>query len=153
LSNVVRDGNLTFIDAAGAAHRFGNGSGPPVTVRIADRRLEWHLALDPELAAGEGYMNGRLTLEQGSIYEFIALMMRNLMSRPFPPYAQKLARVRTWTRSLAQLNSSGRARRNVHHHYDIDARIYDLFLDPDRQYSCAYFAEPNMSLVEAQAAK
>jgi cyclopropane-fatty-acyl-phospholipid synthase len=153
LSNVVCDGNLTFIDAAGTAHRFGDGSGPPITVRIADRRLEWHLALDPELAAGEGYMNGRLTLEQGSIYEFIALMMRNLTSRPFPAYAQKLARVRSWTRALAQLNSAGRAKRNVHHHYDIDPRIYDLFLDPDRQYSCAYFVEPNMGLAEAQAAK
>lgn len=153
LSNVVRDGDLTFVDAKGAAHRFGDRSGPPVRVEIGDRRLEWHLALDPEMAAGEGYMSGRLRVTQGSIYDFIALMMGNLTSRPFPPYAQHLAKWRSRVRRLAQLNPAGRAKRNVRHHYDIDPRIYDLFLDTDRQYSCAYFAEPGMSLAEAQVAK
>ena len=153
LSGVVRCGNLTFIDSNGEAHRFGDGSGPPVQVEIADRGLEWHLALDPELAAGEGYMSGRLRVTQGNIYDFIALMMRNLADRPFPAYAQQLARLRVWLRRIGQFNPASRAIRNVRHHYDIDPRIYDLFLDPDRQYSCAYFAEPGMSLADAQAAK
>jgi cyclopropane-fatty-acyl-phospholipid synthase len=153
LASVVRDGNLTFIDAAGEAHRFGDGSGAPVIVQIADRRLEWHLALDPEMAAGEGYMSGRLTLVSGTVYDFIALMLRNLASRPFPAYAQRLAALRSLLRPLVQFNPATRARRNVHHHYDINPRIYDLFLDADRQYSCAYFATPDMSLAEAQAAK
>jgi cyclopropane-fatty-acyl-phospholipid synthase len=153
LSNVVSDGDLTFVDAKGVTHRFGDGSGPPVRVEIADRRLEWHLALDPEMAAGEGYMSGRLRVTQGSIYDFIALMMSNLAARPFPAYAQRLAKWRSRVRRIAQFNPATRAKRNVRHHYDIDPRIYDLFLDPDRQYSCAYFADPDMSLAEAQAAK
>src|SRR5690606_21779653 len=77
----------------------------------------------------------------------------NLAERPMPLAARALARIRRRVRPLVQLNSQLRARENVHHHYDIDPRIYDLFLDPDKQYSCAYFAEPGMRLAEAQAAK
>ena len=153
LSRIVHAGDLTMIDAAGGAHRFGDGDGPPVTVRILERRLEWHLALDPEMAAGEGYMSGALRVEAGGIYDFIALMMANLARRPPPASVQAVSRVRRLLRPVAQFNPARRARANVHHHYDIDPRIYDLFLDPDRQYSCAYFADPAMSLAEAQAAK
>lgn len=153
LSNLVRTGDLTLVDPCGTAHRFGDGSAPAVRIEIADRRLEWHLVLDPEMAAGEGYMNGRLRITQGNVYDFIALMMRNMAERPLPFYAQWLARLRSWLRPIVQFNPASRAQRNVRHHYDIDPRIYDLFLDPDRQYSCAYFADPDMSLAEAQAAK
>lgn len=154
LARVVRAGDLTFIDSDGTAHRYGDGNGPPVTVRVHDRSLEWHLAFDPEMAAGEGYMQGRLTVEKGTIYDFIALMMENLGASPVPAVAQSLTtRIRRLLRPLVQLNSARRARENVHRHYDIDPRIYDLFLDPDKQYSCAYYAEPKMSLAEAQAAK
>jgi cyclopropane-fatty-acyl-phospholipid synthase len=153
LSALVRDGNLTMIDSGGAATRFGNGGGPPIVARILDRRLEWHLALDPEMAAGEGYMSGRLKIETGNVYDFIALFMRNAAARPLPPYAQTLAQVRNALRPLAQFNPVRRSMRNVHHHYDVDPRLYELFLDPDRQYSCAYYARPDMSLAEAQDAK
>jgi len=153
LSSLIEDGDITFVDASGQAHRFGNGTGHPVEVEIADRRLEWHLVLDPEMAAGVGYMSGRLRVTRGSVYDFIALMMRNMAERPLPPYAQRFATLRNRVRNLAQYNPARRAQRNVRHHYDIDPRIYDLFLDPDRQYSCAYFADPGMSLAEAQAAK
>lgn len=153
LSNVVRTGDLVVVAADGTTHRFGNRSAPPVRIEIADRRLERHLVLDPEMAAGEGYMTGRLRVTQGTVYDFIALMMRNMAERPLPAYAQWLAKLRSWLRPITQFNPASRARRNVRHHYDIDPRIYDLFLDPDRQYSCAYFADAGMSLVEAQAAK
>ncbi len=153
LSKVVRHGNLTFIDAGGGVSSFGNGNGPPVTVRLMDRGIERHLALDPEMAAGEGYMDGRLRMESGTIYEFLALMTSNVGEHPFPAFAQHLAGLRNWLRFLYQFNPAWRAKRNVRHHYDVDPRIYDLFLDPDRQYSCAYYASPDMSLTEAQAAK
>ena len=133
LTRVVRSGHLTFIDSDGTPHLFGDGDGRPIVVRAHDRRLEWYLALDPEMAAGEGYMTGRLTMEKASIYDFIALMMANLAERPMPLAARALARIRRRVRPLVQLNSQLRARENVHHHYDIDPRIYDLFLDPDKQ--------------------
>jgi cyclopropane-fatty-acyl-phospholipid synthase len=152
-SSVVRQGALSVVDSQGTAHAFGDGTGAPVTIALADRAFEWHLVLDPEMAAGEGYMSGRLRVTQGTIYDFIALMMTNMAEQPLPAYAQVLARLRTRLRKIAQFNPAGRSKRNVHHHYDIDPRIYDLFLDADRQYSCAYFAEPAMSLADAQAAK
>jgi len=153
LANVVHSGDLTFVDARGVAHRFGDGSGPPIRVRARDRRLEWHLALDPEMAAGEGYTQGRLIVEIGSVYDFIALMMRNLVDRSYPAFARRLGTVRRLLRRVHQFNPLGRSQVNVKHHYDIDPRIYDLFLDPDHQYSCAYFATPDMTLAEAQNAK
>jgi cyclopropane-fatty-acyl-phospholipid synthase len=153
LSNVVRTGDLTLVDPDGAPHRFGDGGTPSVCIEVKDRGLEWHLVLDPEMAAGEGYMTGRLRITQGTVYDFIALMMQNMAERPLPAYAQWLAKLRSWLRPIVQFNPASRAKRNVRHHYDIDPRIYDLFLDPDRQYSCAYFADPGMSLAEAQAAK
>ena len=57
------------------------------------------------------------------------------------------------TRRLQQMNLPGRSRRNVAHHYDLDAGLYALFLDEDRQYSCAYFPRDDMTLDEAQLAK
>src|SRR5690606_6577646 len=78
LSNVVRTGDLTLVDPDGAPHRFGDGGTPSVCIEVKDRGLEWHLVLDPEMAAGEGYMTGRLRITQGTVYDFIALMMQNM---------------------------------------------------------------------------
>ena len=119
---------------------------------LKDRLLERELVLDPELFAGEAYLQGRLVVEEGSLYDFLALMMRNMAAVPLPGWSQAPAVARRLTRRLAQLNLRQQARRHAAHHYDIDARIYDLFLDPDRQYSCAYFAGP-VGLDQAQLLK
>jgi cyclopropane-fatty-acyl-phospholipid synthase len=152
LTYIVRSGNLTAIDCSGRSHCFGDGSGENVTVRFTDRRSERAVALDPHLAAGEAYMRGTLLAEQGTIYDFLALVMRNLGSAPLPYFAERLDRLRLMGRRLQQYNPVRRARRNVRHHYDINPAIYDLFLDRDRQYSCAYF-EPGSDLEQAQLAK
>jgi len=152
LHRIVRSGSLTFIDAGGSAHRYGDGCGRPVVVQIADKRLEWHLVLDPQLAIGEGYMQGRLKMVEGRIYDFLELLLTNIQRQPEPGWTRGLVVARYLIRRLLQYNPSGRARRNVAHHYDINGAIYDLFLDRDRQYSCAYFTE-GASLEEAQLAK
>jgi cyclopropane-fatty-acyl-phospholipid synthase len=152
LGRIVRSGDLTFLDARGLPHRFGDGAGPPVRVALRDRRVEYELVLDPELAAGEAYLRGRLVLEEGTAYDFIALIMKNLARVPLPPWTQSFGVVRRLLRRAQQLNLAGRAKRNVAHHYDIAPAIYDLFLDPDRQYSCAYFT-PGADLVRAQLLK
>jgi len=97
-------------------------------------------------------MDGRLRVEEGSIYDFLAIAMGNIGSRNPPPLAAGLNGLRRLTRRLAQFNPAARSRRNVAHHYDIDSQIYELFLDSDRQYSCAYFL-PGADLEEAQLAK
>ncbi|MDX2201186.1 MAG: cyclopropane-fatty-acyl-phospholipid synthase family protein [Hyphomicrobiaceae bacterium] len=152
LTRLVREGALTVIDAGGAAHSYGNREGPPVTVRILDGRLERHLAADPELALGEGYMDGRLVMVEGRIYDLLALLLSNARSHQIPGWTLAASTSRYLLRRLKQFNPRRRAQRNVAHHYDIKGEIYDLFLDKDRQYSCAYFT-PGADLEEAQLAK
>jgi cyclopropane-fatty-acyl-phospholipid synthase len=152
LRRIVRRGDLTFIDANGLPHRYGDGIGPPIVVRVKERRVEWHLLLDPQLALGESYMRGALGMERGRIYDLLELLLSNAEASPLPLWARGLDIARYLIRRAAQFNPAGRAQRNVAHHYDIDGSIYDLFLDSDRQYSCAYFT-PGADLDEAQLAK
>jgi len=153
LRRIVRRGRLTFVSADGTSETFGDGSGPPISVRLADRRLERQLVIDPQLAVGEAYMDGRLVMVEGSIYDLLSTVLSNLMERRLPRWTQGLDLARFMTRRLAQYNPARRARLNASHHYDIDGTIYDLFLDSDRQYSCAYFSDKATSLEEAQVAK
>jgi cyclopropane-fatty-acyl-phospholipid synthase len=109
--------------------------------------------LDPQLALGEAYMHGRLVVEQGRVYDLLELVLSNAQHHPPPRWTATVDAARYLVRRLRQFNPSGRARRNVAHHYDIDGAIYDLFLDRDRQYSCAYFEDGVVGLDEAQDAK
>jgi cyclopropane-fatty-acyl-phospholipid synthase len=152
LRRVVCQGDLTLIDAQGAAHRYGNGSAPGVVVRLRDRRLERQLVGDPQLALGEAYMDGRLVVERGRIYDLLALVLANARLKDMPAWTQGLDALRYLARRLYQFNPTRRAARNAAHHYDINGAIYDLFLDSDRQYSCGYFT-PGADLEAAQLAK
>ncbi len=154
LRRLVRYGRLTVIDASGRPHVF-NGNPlpefPPVTVRLHDRRLHWLIALQPSLAVGEAYMNGTLTIEEGTLHDFIALASENMV-RANPRFAlqERLSYLIRW---LQQWNPVQASQRNVAHHYDLSEDFYKLFLDSDRQYSCAYFSHPDATLEEAQEAK
>ena len=152
LRRIVRTGNLTLIDAQGRRYRYGDGAGPPVQVRIADKWLGWRLLLDPCLALGEGYMSGRLLVERGRIYDLLALLTRNIDWQALPRWTAGCDGLRFILRRILQFNPVRRARRNAAHHYDIDSAIYELFLDRDRQYSCGYFINGE-DLDEAQLAK
>jgi cyclopropane-fatty-acyl-phospholipid synthase len=153
LHRLVERGTLTVVTSDGLAHRFGDGQSPSVAFRLADRRLEREIALDPNLAVGEAFTEGRLEMLEGGVYDLIELVLENATRHPMPRWAVAADSLRYLTRRLAQYNPASRARRNVAHHYDIDGAIYDLFLDPERQYSCAYFRTPDAGLEEAQLAK
>jgi cyclopropane-fatty-acyl-phospholipid synthase len=153
LGRTVETGHLRLIDADGCAHEFGDHSGPPVAARITDKRTEWQLALNAPLAVGEAYMNGRLVLERGTIYDFLELLLTNVTGQRWPRWFQAMDRMLFVTRRLQHYNPVRRAKRNIAHHYDIDGSLYDLFLDSDRQYSCAYFEHEGASLEAAQEAK
>nr|WP_245161517.1 cyclopropane-fatty-acyl-phospholipid synthase family protein [Brevundimonas alba] len=128
----------------------GQGDAPDgVRIRLRDYRTAWRLAVYPGLALGEAYMDGGVIMERGTIWDLLDLAGRNLSLRP-PPRRGRLARL--WRR-IAQANDRVAARRNVAHHYDLSLDVYRRFLDPDMQYSCAYFARPDMTLDEAQIAK
>ena len=150
LDRMVHIGQLTLIDASGRTQQFGANHGPRVAMRIHDRATARRLALRPKLAFGEAYMDGKLTLEQGTIYDLLDLLAINLQRYENMPLARAFGRFGMLTRHRQQANGVGRARRNVAHHYDLSGRLYDLFLDKDRQYSCAYFTNNNKTLDEAQ---
>lgn len=155
LQSLVRNGAITVIDSAGRNSTFGDpGSGPSVTVRLRQASLPLRIAISPSLAFGEAYMDGTLTIERGGgLRELLSLLTANLASLEEQPLQAARAwlgsRLRRWIKS----NDPERSRANVSHHYDLSAMLYDLFLDPDHQYSCAYFADQNATLEEAQACK
>ena len=153
LNHLIRVGTLGVIDVAGRTHRFGTGSAPSLTVRLHDKALHWKLFFSPELHAGEAYMDGTLTVEDGSLYDFLELICMNLGAAGYHPYYRAVEWVRRVIRPVQQFNPISRARRNVAHHYDLSDALYDLFLDADRQYSCAYFADGDEDLETAQEKK
>ena len=138
LKSIVRDGSLRVVDAAGRTHAIGDSSPPRAVIRLKSPRLAYTLMRNPGLALGEAYMDGQLTVEEGSLYDFLAVVAKNLKVDRHG-WLALIARV---TRGLKQYNPVGKAQQNVAHHYDLSAQLYDLFLDADRQYSCAYFASP-----------
>jgi len=157
LRPLIRSGRLTVIDARGRRWEFGTGGGPTdeghATIRLTDPALHWKLGLNPGLHAGEAYMDGTLVVEQGSIYDLISIVTRNAGMGSLGTMGRLRRMGVRLQRIWQQTNPADRSRRNVAHHYDLSGRLYDLFLDADRQYSCAYFARPDMTLEQAQAAK
>jgi cyclopropane-fatty-acyl-phospholipid synthase len=153
LKKVATQGNLSVIDHTGATHQFGDGTGQPVRVRFTSAAAEWAVLLNPELKLGEAYMDGSFIVEQGTIYEFLEIVLREEDWSILPWWVLALRGIRYATRYIRQFNPVGRAKQNVAHHYDLDGGLYDLFLDGDRQYSCAYFESDSATLEEAQLAK
>src|SRR5215470_8396633 len=147
----IRRGTFKLTTSRGRTFVFGDGTGVPVGVRLTSRRTELDLLRDPELRFGEAYMDGTLVVEQGTIADVLAVLLGQGVEAP--KWARPQWLLRYTGRRLAQFNPRKRARRNVAHHYDLDGRLYSLFLDADRQYSCAYFEKPNLSLDDAQLAK
>ena len=154
LRRVIKRGELTLVDASGTRHRIGDPAhGPAVTIRLHDRRLHTRLLRNPRLFAGEAYMDGTLTVEGGTIYDFLDLVGLNTSSGTVGRWDYCLARTQMLWRWFQQYNPMGRAQANVAHHYDLSGELYEIFLDSDRQYSCAYFDGPECTLEAAQAAK
>jgi len=152
-NRLIRSGNLTVINAGGQVRSFGSGEAPAVTVRFHSRTLPYRILLNPSLAVGEAYMDGTLTIEAGTLREFLEICAP-YFDRPARNILHDLARRFAYPlRAYRQFNPIRRARSNVSHHYDLSDALYDLFLDSDRQYSCAYFKDGTESLEEAQKKK
>jgi cyclopropane-fatty-acyl-phospholipid synthase len=151
LKTFVRRGTFRVTTSRGTVLTFGDGTGQPVSVRFTSRAAEWAILLDPELKFGEAYMNGTFVVEEGTIADVLAIMLGQ--NTDVPHWALPQGLLRYLARRLRQFNPRRRARRNVAHHYDLDGRLYSLFLDADRQYSCGYFESPGQSLDDAQLAK
>lgn len=158
LRRLVRRGELTVVYADGERRTFGEPSPgfPQVTLRFADGKVPRDILLSPRLGVAEAWMDGRIAIEQGDIMAFIGLVRAN---NPWESgrTIEKNGRVKRGfkqvARRLDQLNHRRAARANVAHHYDLSSTLYDLFLDRDRQYSCAYWAADDIGLEQAQEDK
>jgi cyclopropane-fatty-acyl-phospholipid synthase len=153
LSRIIRIGRLELIDASGQHHVFSGSPGPSVTARLHDKSLHWKLIVNPRLNVPEAFMDGTLTIEDGDIYALIELLVRNEELISDAAAWRGMNRLAFLTRRLHQYNPIRRSRRNVAHHYDLSDELYDLFLDRDRQYSCAYFLGADDDIDTAQLNK
>ncbi|EJF90657.1 hypothetical protein MEG_00824 [Bartonella tamiae Th307] len=152
--HIISKGNLSITDSNGATYRFGDNTGTPIHIRFTSTKWEREVALDPALKLGEAYMEGGFEFITGDIYSLLEVIFESTgQNAENQVWMRALSFLRTATKRFAQMNTLNRSARNVRHHYDLSSELYDLFLDPDRQYSCAYFETPQMSLDEAQLAK
>ena len=153
LRSVVRTGTLKVRDARGEVRVFGDGSGKPVAIRFNDAKAQRAFLLDPHLAFAEAYMDRHVEIEAGSIYDVLSLFSKNLGRGDFPYWMRLADSFRRRTRLARQANDPSKSKQNVSRHYDLPGSLYELFLDEDRQYSCAYFEKGTETLEEAQLAK
>lgn len=152
LQRILHNGTLTLIDPDGSAHQLGSGN-PAVRIRISDWSTVRRLSFNPDLALGEAYMDGTLVVENAGIYDVLDLFLGNL-GWDSGHWVQRLrGAARRLVRRFAQHNPVSVARANVAHHYDLSDALYELFLDSDRQYSCAYYLSPDETLEAAQERK
>lgn len=150
----VRKGYLRILDTKNEVSVFGSPAAwPKVTLRLHDSALPFQLMGDFVLALGEAYMDGRFTIEQGTLYDLLDLLVMNYKDAPRTWFERVDQFFAPMLRKLQQYNPIPRARKNVAHHYDLSSKLYKLFLDKDMQYSCAYFRHPDDDLEEAQLEK
>jgi len=153
LATLIQNGTLRVTTARGRTFTVGDGTGEPIAVRFTTTAAQLGVVLDPDLRLGEAYMDGTFVIEEGSITDLLALALSQDSSGSPPHWTSPQWIARYLHRWLHQSNGRDRAQKNVAHHYDLDGRLYSLFLDTDRQYSCAYFEAPHQSLDDAQRAK
>ena len=116
LKSLIRQGELTLTDANGVEHRMGDpATGPVVHIRIHDRKLHTKFWINPRLYVGEAYMDGTMTVEQGTIYDFLDLVGRNTGETTFGRWDSAILHLRQLWRSLAQANPVGWARKHGAH--------------------------------------
>jgi cyclopropane-fatty-acyl-phospholipid synthase len=153
-SRVVKHGELTVVDHEGRSHRFGPQSGKPaVTIRLKDKSLYRRIGLNPNLEIGNAYVDGTLVVEKGTLQELLEILLHASVYLDHSRIGAAIRLVEEAMRLPAVVNPVGRAQKNVAHHYDLSGKLYDLFLDSDKQYSCAYFVSPDDDIDTAQHQK
>ena len=151
---LFKEDGFILVDANSREYTIGKPKKDiPIKLKILDKSLHYKLLLLPDLYLGEAYTNGSAVIENGSITDFLEIAMKNIGRGETNIYAKTIKKVFGTYRYLTNFNFINRSKSNVAHHYDISEKLYDLFLDENRQYSCAYFKNNNDSLETAQKNK
>src|SRR3954453_19286195 len=153
VDKLLTKGNITLLRPGKRPETFGSGGGKHLTVRFTERKVAFDIIKNPRLGLGEAYMDGRLIIEDGTILDLLELIVGSNRWEDKGEGRAALSRGKRRLNRLLFRNNFKRARRNVAHHYDLKDELYELFLDDDKQYSCAYFTDPSNSLEQAQADK
>lgn len=153
LKSAFRIQAIRVIDAKGREQIIGDGSEPRCTLRLMKGSLDYTLLLNPGLSVAEAYMDGDLVIEDGTLFDFMEVAAINYRHVENYPLVRVLRWIGIGGKKLKQYNPVGVAQKNVAHHYDLSTKLYELFLDKDRQYSCAYFSHPDEDLETAQRNK
>ena len=154
LNNLIQYDGFELVDANSKKYVIGNPiKEKPIVLKLLDQKLMQKLLINPDLYFGEAYMNGSLVIENGTITEFLDLAFRNIGRGDINFYGTVIKKIKGTFRYLTSFNKILKSKENVAHHYDISEKLYDLFLDKNRQYSCAYFKNDNDTLEEAQRNK
>ena len=153
LQKIIKKGHLIWVKSNGTELEFGDKSGTFIKMKTTNTFSEIKMLMNPSLHLGESYMNGSLILEEGNIHDLLKLIFVNSGSNA-DHWAIKIDKViRTIRNKIVSGNYIIKSKKNVAHHYDLSDKLYELFLDKDRQYSCAYFNSPNDTLEQAQMNK
>jgi cyclopropane-fatty-acyl-phospholipid synthase len=153
VDKLLTKGSITLLMPGRPPRTFGPGGGKHLTVRFADRRVAFDIVRNPRLGVGETYMDERLVIEDGTILDLLEMIVGSNRWEEKGEGRAALSKGKNRIRRFFSRNNLKRARRNVAHHYDLKDELYELFLDDDKQYSCAYFTDPANSLEQAQADK
>ena len=154
LEKLVKDDGFVLEDANKKQHIIGKPlKNPPIKLKLLDKSLHYKLLLLPDLYFGEAYANGSAVIENGTLTEFLEIAMKNIGRGPTSNYATVIKKLMGIYSYITNFNFVGKSKSNVAHHYDISEKLYDLFLDKNRQYSCAYFKNDNETIEQAQKNK
>ncbi len=154
LERLVKDDGFVLEDANKKYHIIGKPlKNPPIKLKLLDKSLHYKLLLLPDLYFGEAYANGSAVIENGTLTEFLEIAMKNIGRGPTSNYATVIKKLMGIYSYITNFNFVGKSKSNVAHHYDISEKLYDLFLDENRQYSCAYFKNDNETIEQAQKNK
>ncbi len=154
LNNLFKKDGFELIDSNSKKYVIGNPiKDKPIVIRLLDQKLMQKLLINPDLYFGESYMNGSLVIENGTLTDFLDLAFKNIGRGNINSYGAVIKKIKGTFGYLTNLNKIIKSKENVAHHYDISEKLYDLFLDKNRQYSCAYFKNDSDTLEQAQSNK
>ena len=154
LNNLFKQDGFELIDSNSKKYVIGNPTkDKPIIIRFLDQKLMQKLLINPDLYFGEAYMNGSLVIENGTLTDFLDLAFKNIGRGNINSYGAVIKKIKGTFGYLTNLNKIIKSKENVAHHYDISEKLYDLFLDKNRQYSCAYFKNDSDTLEQAQSNK